>query len=395
MIYLKTIIYVLLLVSIFNSPLFVSYYNIKYFNLVFIYLPIIGIISSYFFFKVIGIRRFNPQVVRFKLNSNLALIIATFCVILVLQKFDINKFISADITDVRDNFTQFEVSIVEQLLPILLVYPLACILRWFALPKVKRDWRFYAIIICLLIYGISSGGRGFIFFFVLSYLFIASPKLLTYRTLLFIISFVSLFVFITLGRVSKDLEFDSARYFESSGPLVFNQWLKHESVGSDVRNFIVPTLFYFGHSVPAFCNKIENLEFTIIPKSVLGLQPFVERQLIRVGVLRHDQGKRYSELIGLANGSGFFEVSWSTTFLDVYFHEGVIFSGVFFLFVAFIFYQSNLNLVKLRTVKFKVITGLNVIFIITFFLSPIFMDTTWFLVYLLFWFSSDYKVIAF
>lgn len=389
MIYLKTIIYVLFFLLIVNSPFFVSYYNIKYYNLIFIILPILGIIFSYLFFKMIGIKRFNPLIFRLKLNSNVALFIASFCTILVLQKFDINKFISGNITDIRDDFNQFEVSTIDQILPILLVYPLVYILWLFAVPNVKKNWKFYAIILCLMIFGISSGGRAFIFIFILSYFFIAKPKLYSYKNLLVFISFVSLFGFITLGRVNKDLEFDTATYIEASAPVMFNEYLKGEEINGNISNIIIQTVFYFGHSIPAFCNKVDNLDIQILPRSIFGLQPFIERQLIRTGLVETDQTKSYMEMLGLAKKSNFFEQSWSTSFLDVYFHEGVIFSIIFFILIALIFYQTNLNLEKTNSVKYKIITGFNVVFIITFFLTPVFMDTTWFFSFILIYLSKN------
>ena len=159
-------------------------------------------------------------------------------------------------------------------------------------------------------------------------------------------------------------------------------------------DFVVEIVFYFGQSVPAFCNKIDNLEFTILPKSVWGLQPFIERQLIRVGAIQQDQNKSYQEKLDLSNDTGFFATSWSTTFLDVYFYEGIIFSILFFLMVALLLFFTEMNFKASNSVKFKILTGFNVVFIITFFLSPAFMDTTCFFAYILILFCSNDDIVS-
>jgi hypothetical protein len=394
MIYLKTIFYVLLFLLIVNSPIFVSYYDIKYYNLVLIILPIIGIIFFYILFKGIGVKKLNPNLFKLNLNPNYALFIALFCNILILRTFDLNDFIVGNIYEIREENNKFDIDVLGQILPLLLVYPALYVVWQFGKTMPKLNWKFFAILFCLVLYGISSGGRAYVFTTLLLYFFIAKPKILSFKYVPFIASVLILFAFITIGRIDKDLEFDSATYIEASAPIEFNQWLKDEEIDQNARNFVVQTVFYFGHSLPAFCNKVDNLDIELFPRSLLGLQPFVERQFIRIGLLGHDQQQRYLELTGLAKRSGFFESSWSTTFLDVYFQEGVIFSILFFLFIAIVFYQTNLNLVKSKTVKFKVITGFNVVFIISFFLTPIFMDTTWFFTYIVLWFSSNKDLIS-
>jgi hypothetical protein len=176
--------------------------------------------------------------------------------------------------------------------------------------------------------------------------------------------------------------------------LEYSDYLKDDRINPELRDFVVEIVFYFGQSVPAFCNKVENLEFTLMPRSVIGLQPFLERQLIRIGIIQHDQNERYLELINLSNNSGFFANSWSTAFLDVYFHEGVFFAILFFVMVALILFFTEKNLIATNSVKYKVLTGFNVVFIITFFLTPAFMDTTCFFTYALILFCNNDDVVS-
>lgn len=389
MIYLKTILYITLFLLIINSSFFITYHNINYYNLVFIIMPILAIFIFYNIFRGLGVRKYNPKLYSLHLNSNIALIISLICNVLVLGKFDVNKFLIGNVEDIRSDFNQFDVSILDQMLPILLVYPSAYVMFVFGSKKSEKDWKFFLIVFCVILFGLSSGGRAFVFIFLLLYLFIAKPKISTFKNYIFGAIAIFLFSFITIGRINKDLEFDSATYIEASASLEFNKRFNDENLNSNFRNLVVQTVFYFGHSVPAFCNKVENLEIEVLPRSIFGLQPFIERQLIRVGILNHNQNKRYLEMLSLAKGSGFFEESWSTAFLDVYFQEGIIFSILFFLLISFIFYQTNLNLIKTDSLKHRVLTGFHIVFIISFFLTPVFMDTTWFFTYVVFFFCND------
>ena len=389
MIYLKTICYISFFLVVINSPIFVNYYDIEYFNLLFIALPIVGIIFFYNVFRFTTIRRLNPKLFHLYLNSNLALIIAVICNVLVLKKFDLMSFLIGNIAEIRDGFNDFNVSLSDQLLPVLLVYPFSYVIFAFVSDKIKKDWKFYLIVVFIILFGLSTGGRAFVFIFLLLYLFIAKPKIFSIKYLPFIAGALFLFAFITIGRINKDLSFNKVSYFEASAPLEFSDYLKNDKINPEVRDFIVEIVFYFGQSTPAFCNKVANLEFTLLPRSIWGLQPFVERQLIRFGILQHDQNVRYLEILKLSNNSGFFETSWSTTFLDVYFHEGIIFSFLFFLMVAVILFFTQRNLIATNEYKFKIITGFNIVFIITFFLTPAFMDTTCFFSYVLFFFCNN------
>ena len=169
MIYLKTILYVLLFLLIANSPIFVTYYNIKYDNLVLIIVPIIGIIFLYSLLKYSGVKRFNPVLFKLNLNTNHALFIALLCNILVILKFDISKFISGDIYSIRSDFNQFNVGTMDQILPVLMVYPAIYVLWVFGVSKIKKNWKFYSVVFCLILYGLSTGGRAFIFIFLTLY----------------------------------------------------------------------------------------------------------------------------------------------------------------------------------------------------------------------------------
>jgi hypothetical protein len=279
-------------------------------------------------------------------------------------------------------------------LPVLLVYPFIYVIWAFGNNEVKKDWKFYLIILCIVFFGLSTGGRAFLFIFLLLFIFISRPKIFSLRYLPFVFAAISLFAFITIGRITKDFEFSKIHFFEGTAPLEFSEYLKDERINPEIRDFVVEIVFYFGQSVPAFCNKIDNLEFTILPKSVWGLQPFIERQLIRVGAIQQDQNKSYQEKLDLSNDTGFFATSWSTTFLDVYFYEGIIFSILFFLMVALLLFFTEMNFKASNSVKFKILTGFNVVFIITFFLSPAFMDTTCFFAYILILFCSNDDIVS-
>lgn len=393
MIYLKTILWISLFLLFINSPIFVNYYDIKYINLLLMIVPILGIILFYNVFRLTISRRINPKLFKLFLSPNIALFIALICNVMVLKKFDLANFLIGNIAEIRDGFNEFNVSLADQLLPVLLVYPFLYAIWAFANDKVVKDWKFYLIVFCIVLFGLSTGGRAFIFIFLLLYLFIGRPKILSLKYLPFVLSAVFLFGFITVGRVNKDLSFSKVVFFESTAPLVFNEYLREDNINPEIRDFVVEIVFYFGQATPAFCNKVANLEFTLLPRSIWGLQPFVERQLIRVGILQHNQDARYLEMLDLSNNSGFFATSWSTTFLDVYFHEGIIFSFLFFFGVAILLFFTEKNLTATNYVKFRILRGFNIVFIITFFLSPAFMDTTVFFAFMSFFLCSNQDVI--
>lgn len=389
MIYLKTIFYISVFLLFINSPIFVNYYGIHYDNLLLIIFPILAIIVLYNYFQFTIKRRINPKLYKLYFNSNLALFIGLVCNVLVLQKFDLANFLLGNIAEIRSGFNEFNVGLMDQLLPVFLVYPFLYVIWAFGNKAIKKDWKFYLIVFFIVLFGLSSGGRAFIFIFLILYLSIARPKLLSVRYLPFVLGSIFLFAFITIGRITKDYDFNKTNYFEATAPLVFSDYLKDDRINPELRDFTVEIVFYFGQSVPGFCNKVENLQFTLFPRSVWGLQPFVERQLIRIGVVRHDQSVRYTEMLNLSNNSGFFANSWSTTFLDVYFQEGILFSILFFIMVALLLFFTEKNFIATHSVKYKILTGFNVVFIITFFLSPAFMDTTCFFAYILILFCSN------
>ena len=175
---------------------------------------------------------------------------------------------------------------------------------------------------------------------------------------------------------------------EAGAPLKFNKILKDRSEFPIVKDIIVEFVFYFGQGIPAFCNKFDNLEMTILPRSILGIQPFVERQAMRLGLINHTQKESYDKITNLSKGSGFFKMSWSTGFLDVYYHEGILFSFFFFIIVAIVLFIIHRNLINTNEPKYQILTAFNLLFIVTIFMTPAFMETVAFFAYITIFFTK-------
>jgi len=299
---------------------------------------------------------------------------------IVAMSFDINEFILGNISSIRGDFILRKVTFFEQITPLLLIYPFIYISYKFLKETSKFSFVDYTILFLLVFFGLSSGGRAFIFEILLLFVFINKPNVFTMKFIFGYIIVSSLFAFITIGRFSN-IDSYKVKILEAGAPLKFNEFLKDRSEYPIIKDIIVEFVFYFGQGIPAFCNKFDNLRMTILPHSFWGIQPFVERQLIRWGILNYSQEATYDELTNLSNGSGFFKVSWSTGFLDIYFHEGIIFSFFFFILVSVILFITHLNLIRKNEPKYQVLTGFNLLFIVTMFMTPAFMETVAFFSY--------------
>jgi len=158
--------------------------------------------------------------------------------------------------------------------------------------------------------------------------------------------------------------------------------LKDASDFKKLQDVGLEVSFYFGHVIPSFCSKFDNLDLKIFPPYIFGMQPFIERQLYKVGIINYSQDDRYDKIQSLCLGTVFFPGTWSTGFLDIYFNLGIICSALFFILITFILFMCNKNLKRYRT-KYKILTAFNILFIITMFMAPVFFDTMVFFSYVL------------
>lgn len=379
MIYLKAILLITLTTLFLNSPLFLTYYGVHYGNLIYIIGPIVGIAGVIMLLNLTTFRRFNPCIAKVFLSENTAMLLAFISAAIMARNFDFNSFLVGDINTIRHAYINRDVQLVDQLVPLILVYPFSYISYKFLKTSTPMNLKSMVIILFMVFYGLSTGGRAFIFQIVLLFLFIARPKIFSFKNLIIFVVGIALFSFISLGRNSSEINVPVL--LEASVPIKFSKFIKDKSEYPELKDLLATTTLYFGAGVPAFCNKFENLELQILPRSVWGLQPFIERQLMRVGFINHTQEESYSEILNLSKGSGFFRLSWSTGFLDIYFYEGIIMSLAFFIMVAFILFNTQRNLLRTRAPKYEVLTAYNLLFILTIFMTPSYSETTAFFSY--------------
>ncbi len=386
MIYLKAILLIALMTLFLNSQLFLTYYGVYYENLIFIIGPIIGIAVIIMFLNLTTYRRINPCIANVFLSENTALLLAFISAAIMARNFDFTSFINGDIDKIRHLYLYRDVHIIDQLVPLVIVYPFSYISYKFLKTSSPMSLKSISIVLLMVFYGLSTGGRAFIFQLVLLFLFIARPKIFSFKNLSIFIVGIALFSFISLGRNSSEINVPVL--LEASVPIKFSKFIKDKTEYPELKDLLATTTLYFGAGVPAFCNKFENLELKILPRSVWGLQPFIERQLMRVGFISHTQEESYRKLLNLSKDSGFFRLSWSTGFLDIYYHEGIILSVVFFLVVALILFNTQRNLLRTRAPKYEVLTAYNLLFILTVFMTPAYSETTAFFSYVFIYFTQ-------
>ena len=165
-------------------------------------------------------------------------------------------------------------------------------------------------------------------------------------------------------------------------PIKISETLQSESGVNPIKELVMEVAFYFGHQIPAFCNKVNNVEWTFFPRYFWSIQPFIERQLSKIGILGYSQVERYETFLQLAENSGFFDTSWSTGFLDIYYNLGIIGTILFFMFFTRLLYNTQTAIeINESTEKYRMLHAINVLFIITMFMTPAFFDTTIFFTY--------------
>ncbi len=392
MIYLKTIILIFITIGLLISGIMMSYEDIKYWNTIYIVLPIALIILLYVFFELIIKKRVDITLYNISFNFGIALLFLFPAVLITFQNFDFNSLSQGDYAEIRavylDKLSEQDVSVFEQLVPLLTIYPLATLLYMVSKEK-SINYKMLIIIAALLFIGQKTGGRQIIFQLFVAILVIKNGRVFpkTYQSILFISLFVLLASIVTIGRFSNP-DVSKAQLLENITPAKISPFLKEKSDYPALQDLGIEIAFYFGQSIPAFCNEVVNVDITLLPKYFWGMQPFIERQLGKAGLLSVNQNDRYERFLLLTDNSGFFPGTWGTGFLDVYFNLGILGSLVFFTIVAFLLFSCERNLLHTGEPKFRILRGYNVLFIVTMFMAPAFFDTAIIFSYLFIYFNK-------
>ncbi len=384
MIYLKTILSTLFITLLLASELFISYNNIQYSNIILIFFPIAFCIIVYLLLCYLNIKAVNLKFTTVKFNPAISVLLMILCVIFQMASFSLESFLELNFLEIRENFIERTPTLGEQLVPLFLVYPLI----HFTLIFSKKEGYFNAtsifILIALMFIGFTTGGRQIFMQILLLMVFLKGKALVTNpRNILFISLFVLAASVVTIGRYEKE-NFDKVIFVETLMPANVNPILIKSNESEFYKDIFLEFSFYFGHQIPGFCNKVNNIDWQWLPKYLWAMQPFLERQLIKAGILNYSQEERYDNFKALADNTGFFDVSWSTGFLDIYYNLSIVGSILFFILVPLLLYNTEQSrLLKPDDVKYKILTAFNLLFIITFFMTPAFSDTTIFFSYLI------------
>jgi hypothetical protein len=390
MVYLKTIIIVSLVLALLLSGILMSYHDIKYENLWFIIIPILLVVAFYLLFTYQFRRGIDFRLYEIKLNFPLACIIMLVCIAIKAYYFNVNSLFEGNYAEIREDFLEKldtkNVTALEQIVPLISIYPLTYLL--FAIARNRGfNMEIIFLIFGLLFIGQTTGGRQIIFQLFILILSIKGFGLLRKpSSLLFLGVFVALAAIVTIGRYANP-DVDKAALLENITPVNINPFLKGDPKLQPAKDVVIEAGFYFGQSVPAFCNEIDNVDITILPTYVFGLQPFVERQLNKVGIAVEQQ-VRWRRFLDLTNNTGFFPGTWATAFLDLYFNWGILGTILFCLITAFALYNCQYNLKIKREDKYAILHGFNILFIITTFMAPAFFDTTIIFSYLFIFFGK-------
>jgi hypothetical protein len=392
MIYLKTIILIFITIGLLVSGVLMSYDGIKYWNTIYIFLPIMLIALLYIFFELVIKKRVDINLYNIKFHFGISLLFLIPSVLITLQNFDFNSLLQGDYAEIRavylDKLSGQEVSILEQVVPLLIIYPLAH-LFYLVAQENGINYKMMVITASLLFIGQKTGGRQIIFQLFVAILVIKNGRIFpkTYQSVLFILFFILLASIVTIGRFSNP-DVSKAQLLENITPAKINPFLKEPSNYPELQDLGIEIAFYFGQSVPAFCNEISNVDIGIFPKYLWGMQPFLERQLGKIGLLGVNQNERYERFLSLTDNSGFFPGTWGTGFLDIYFNLGILGGLLFFAFVAFLLFTCERNLKYTGEHKFRILRGYHVLFIITMFMAPAFFDTAIIFSYLFIFFNK-------
>lgn len=382
MIYLKAILSTLFITLVLASDFFISYNNIDYKNIYLIFCPILFCIIAYLLACYFNIKPIDFNFIEIKFHPFISVILMLLCITFQMTSFDMESLLAMNFIEIRENFIDRKPSIGEQLVPLLLVYPLI----HFTLLISKKQGYFNLltsfILLGLIFIGFTTGGRQ-IFMQIILLLFFIKGKALLFnsRGIIFISLFVVAASLVTVGRYEKE-NFDKIFFVETLMPANVNPIMIKNSENEFYKDIFLEFSFYFGHQIPGFCNKVNNIDWQLMPKYVWAMQPFLERQLIKLGLLGYSQEERYENFKALADNTGFFDVSWSTGFLDIYYNLSILGSVLFFILVPLLLYNvEQCRIIEPENVKFKILTAFNLLFIITFFMTPAFSDTTIFFSY--------------
>lgn len=391
MIYLKLMLAILAVIYFLGGGFFMYYEDIAYENLIYIFIPVMYMVLLYLTFDLLKIKKLNFQFYALPINKVAALVLALLAVAIAIKNFDISTLFAGDYAEIRQGFLnkmeEGDVGILEQLVPILSVYPLVY-LMYHLQSKQSFNVPSILILMSLLLIGQTTGGRQIIFQLLILLGFLLGRKFLkTKQGLIITIGFVLIGAWVTLGRFDNP-DVNKSQFIEALTPARYNDYLKDNSGNKALKDLIIESSFYFSQSVPAFCNEFNNIELSFFPKYPLAMQPFLERQLYKIGIGSVSQTDRFNSFLDLTDNSGFFPGTWGTGFLDVYFNLGILGGIIFFTIISFILYQVNANTHTEHKNKYRILTSFHGLFIITTFMAPAIFDTLIFFSYITIYFSK-------
>lgn len=387
-IYFKTFFWILIITFILYSGLLIGYYGVNYYNLLYIICPGIYMLLLFYSFDKLKVPAFNISFLKINFSFFVSYFLLALAVFFSLLNFNTDDLFALNFAEIRSEYIDRDVTVWEQLAPIFMIYPFCHFLFLVFRKESLLNIHIAAMLSGFLIIALTTGGRQ-IMFQILVLIFLIKGAGIFKKLYVYIILgvFILLASLVTLGR-NDHTDITKAQLLENVTPAIIHPVLKPPSNYPDIQEVALETSFYFGHQVPAFCAKIDNLKFTLFPRYSFAMQPFLERQLIRVGILNYTPQQRYDEILDLSDNTDFFRVSWSTGFLDIYFNLGIIGSFLFFSVTTWILYNNSKNLQQKREGKFVILKAMNILFIITMFMTPLFMDTTIFYSYLLIFLSK-------
>ncbi len=391
MIYLKLMLAILAVIYFLGGGFFMYYEDVAYNNLIYIFIPVIYMVLLYLTFHLLKLKKLNFQFYTLPVNKIAALLFALIAVAIAIKSFDISTLYAGDYAQIRQGFLnkmeEGNIGILEQLVPILSVYPLIY-LMWHLQSQQNFNIPSIIILMSLLLIGQTTGGRQIIFQLLILLGFLLGRKFLKSKQgLIITICFMLIGAWVTLGRFNNP-DVNKSQFIEALTPARYNDYLKDNTGNKALKDLIIETSFYFSQSVPAFCNEFKNIELSFFPKYPLAMQPFLERQLYKIGIGSVSQTDRFSSFLDLTDNSGFFPGTWGTGFLDVYFNLGILGGLIFFTLISFILYQVHTNIHTEHINKYSILNSFHCLFIITTFMAPAIFDTLIFFSFITIYFSK-------
>ena len=388
MFYFKTIFFIGIAVAFLFSGIFIQYSGIHYENVLFIIVPVLYMFVIYNLFDLTATKPIDFNLYTHKLNFPLSLMLLTLAVAFSLLNLRIDDLLQLNFADIRSEYIERDITVSEQMVPLLMIYPFVHFTYLVSNKVSLTNLKIIALFLGLIIIALTTGGRQILFQIFVLTLLIKGRQIFTK---IYFIAFVFIFVLIaslvTVGR-NDHTDISKAGFLENISPVEVQPFLKEESSFPKLQEVALETTYYFGHQVPAFCNKINNLHFSFFPEYMWGMQPFLERQFSKMGILNYSQQERFDRLLDLSDGSDFFRVSWSTGFLDIYFNLGIFGSFLFFSFTGWLLYNCSKNEADESGDKHRILRAYNILFIITMFMTPLFFDTTIIFSYIFIFFGN-------